>query len=169
MGCDLRARIIAASIPSAHVLHRGSFEWNGDWGDASPLWTPEAKRAFGYEAGEDGEFWSELSGWSRDPAPVGSPHAVPLHCPRMSWEDFLANFSRIGCVITVPRESPTVHVVGAWRPGVSAGGEDEWMSHNPRFHLTVTGTDEGLPWRAARCAAPTAPPLTPWPFGCRAR
>jgi len=25
----------------------GSFEWDGDWGDNSPLWTPQARRKIG--------------------------------------------------------------------------------------------------------------------------
>ena len=34
-----------ALIALTHSLtHRGSMEWGGDWGDASPLWTKELKR-----------------------------------------------------------------------------------------------------------------------------
>lgn len=47
------------------------FEWNGDWSDKSPLWTPALAAEVGFEASDsDGTFW-------------------------MSWEDFLKYFVRI--------------------------------------------------------------------------
>lgn len=41
----------------------GNFEWNGDWGDNSDLWTDELKERCGWTNEDDGCFW-------------------------MSWEDF---------------------------------------------------------------------------------
>ena len=36
----------------------GSFEWKGDWGDASDCWTPELKKEVGLvEDADDGTFW----------------------------------------------------------------------------------------------------------------
>lgn len=35
----------------------GDHEWNGDWSDNSPLWTPEMKSNFGLKVCEDGTFW----------------------------------------------------------------------------------------------------------------
>eukprot|EP00742_Colponemidia_sp_Colp-10_P020206 GILJ01023526.1.p1 GENE.GILJ01023526.1~~GILJ01023526.1.p1 ORF type:complete len:634 (-),score=59.82 GILJ01023526.1:90-1910(-) len=32
-------------------------EWNGDWGDTSPLWSDELKASVGFEAANDGTFW----------------------------------------------------------------------------------------------------------------
>lgn len=34
----------------------GDFEWNGDWGDNSDLWTDDVKKQIGYENAE-GLFW----------------------------------------------------------------------------------------------------------------
>mmetsp|Transcript_8461 Transcript_8461/g.21610 ORF Transcript_8461/g.21610 Transcript_8461/m.21610 type:complete len:737 (-) Transcript_8461:23-2233(-) len=91
----------------------GSFEWNGDWSDSSSLWTPQMVAAFNFRRSDDGEFW-------------------------MSWDDFMANFSRMGVVTTVPRQSRVLHVTGSWRPGLSAGGEDKWLSYNPRYLLQTS-------------------------------
>jgi hypothetical protein len=35
----------------------GSFEWNGDWGDNSHLWTDEIKEKVGFTNADDGAFW----------------------------------------------------------------------------------------------------------------
>ena len=49
----------------------GDFEWTGDWGDSSELWTPELKRIVGFvDDSTDGSFW-------------------------MSWKDLCFYFSRI--------------------------------------------------------------------------
>jgi len=49
----------------------GDFEWNGDWGDKSDLWTTELKRIVGFvDDASDGSFW-------------------------MSWKDLCFYFSRI--------------------------------------------------------------------------
>lgn len=34
----------------------GSFEWNGDWGDKSPLWSESAKEQMDYVDADDGTF-----------------------------------------------------------------------------------------------------------------
>lgn len=38
----------------------GRFEWNGDWSDKSPLWTPFLKNILGYVDSDDGSFWMIL-------------------------------------------------------------------------------------------------------------
>lgn len=49
----------------------GGFEWDGDWSDASPLWTEEMIKAFNATLDEsDGGFW-------------------------MSFEDFVKNFESL--------------------------------------------------------------------------
>eukprot|EP01022_Parablepharisma_sp_SALTPOND_P018333 TRINITY_DN298_c0_g2_i2.p1 TRINITY_DN298_c0_g2~~TRINITY_DN298_c0_g2_i2.p1 ORF type:complete len:1600 (-),score=108.51 TRINITY_DN298_c0_g2_i2:6731-11431(-) len=35
-------------------------EWNGDWGDESPLWTPAAVQALNHEINNDGIFWINI-------------------------------------------------------------------------------------------------------------
>lgn len=35
----------------------GKFEWDGDWSDSSPLWTPELKEEVRLENSNDGIFW----------------------------------------------------------------------------------------------------------------
>ena len=35
----------------------GSFEWKGDWSDASDLWTDELKESVGFVDRDDGAFW----------------------------------------------------------------------------------------------------------------
>lgn len=35
----------------------GDFEWNGDWGDSSELWTPELKKELSWSEANDGTFW----------------------------------------------------------------------------------------------------------------
>lgn len=39
----------------------GSGEWQGDWSDKSPLWTPALKSQCGYIDGDDGIFFIELN------------------------------------------------------------------------------------------------------------
>merc|ERR1711991_34156 len=35
----------------------GGFEWNGDWSDESPLWTPRLKKELDLTVEDDGTFW----------------------------------------------------------------------------------------------------------------
>ena len=35
----------------------GTFEWQGDWGDKSPLWTKQMIDAIKPVFGDDGDFW----------------------------------------------------------------------------------------------------------------
>lgn len=35
----------------------GNFEWAGDWGDSSELWTPQLKRQVNFNDADDGSFW----------------------------------------------------------------------------------------------------------------
>ena len=35
----------------------GTFEWQGDWGDKSKLWTSQMIAAINPEFGDDGSFW----------------------------------------------------------------------------------------------------------------
>jgi len=53
----------------------GQGEWSGDWGDKSDMWTkhPAVKRAVKFEDVDDGAFW-------------------------MSWDDYVANWDKIGVV-----------------------------------------------------------------------
>ena len=50
-----------ADVPSQIRNPWGSMEWRGDWGDDSPLWTPELRRELGKEfqniSLDDGAFW----------------------------------------------------------------------------------------------------------------
>ena len=39
----------------------GRFEWRGDWGDESELWSPEAKEQVNFVAEDDGTFWMSLT------------------------------------------------------------------------------------------------------------
>ena len=38
----------------------GDFEWNGDWGDDSELWTPKLEKLLGQSDGNDGIFFMNL-------------------------------------------------------------------------------------------------------------
>ena len=49
----------------------GNFEWKGNWGDSSNLWTPELKKKVDFKDVDDGSFW-------------------------MCFEDFSKYFSRVG-------------------------------------------------------------------------
>lgn len=48
----------------------GTYEWNGDWSDACPKWTPGFKQRMNMEESDDGIFW-------------------------ISWEDFLKYFRSV--------------------------------------------------------------------------
>ena len=40
----------------------GSGEWNGDWSDASPLWTDELRNQVGFDGSrDDGIFWMDFN------------------------------------------------------------------------------------------------------------
>eukprot|EP00359_Climacostomum_virens_P011706 CAMPEP_0204909838 /NCGR_PEP_ID=MMETSP1397-20131031/8468_1 /ASSEMBLY_ACC=CAM_ASM_000891 /TAXON_ID=49980 /ORGANISM="Climacostomum Climacostomum virens, Strain Stock W-24" /LENGTH=563 /DNA_ID=CAMNT_0052079783 /DNA_START=101 /DNA_END=1792 /DNA_ORIENTATION=- len=43
----------------------GGTEWNGDWSDASPLWTAELKQALGWTAENDGTFWMNFEDFKK--------------------------------------------------------------------------------------------------------
>ena len=43
----------------------GSGEWQGDWSDKSPLWTPALKKEVGFVDGDDGIFFIELEDYLR--------------------------------------------------------------------------------------------------------
>lgn len=53
----------------------GNFEWQGDWGDSSSLWTEELIKAVGATFGDDGAFY-------------------------MSYEDFLEHFNSVQVCLT---------------------------------------------------------------------
>ena len=38
----------------------GGFEWQGDWGDSSPRWTPAMKKRLSHEVGDDGTFFMKF-------------------------------------------------------------------------------------------------------------
>lgn len=70
-GADKKSGLVpghAYSIIQAHDYNKhkllnirnpwGQFEWDGDWCDSSPLWTPEIKKALNVVLDEnDGSFW----------------------------------------------------------------------------------------------------------------
>ena len=44
----------------------GEHEWNGEYSDKSPMWTPALKEEVGFEDEEDGSFfmlWSDFVQW----------------------------------------------------------------------------------------------------------
>jgi len=48
------------------IKFRGNFEWKGDWGDESSLWTPALKsemesKGFSMAHSDDGMFWMSFS------------------------------------------------------------------------------------------------------------
>ena len=43
----------------------GMTEWEGDWSDNSPLWTPELRSYFGCEVKDDGIFWIDYINFSK--------------------------------------------------------------------------------------------------------
>eukprot|EP00301_Raphidiophrys_heterophryoidea_P000205 c10106_g1_i1.p1 GENE.c10106_g1_i1~~c10106_g1_i1.p1 ORF type:complete len:691 (+),score=163.56 c10106_g1_i1:113-2185(+) len=93
----------------------GSFEWQGDYGDSSPLWTPQLKKACGWENKNDGSFW-------------------------MKFEDFCDRFSFIGgCRTHATWKYQSVG--GSWSAGASAGGRyDETFAYNPTYLLKNTNS-----------------------------
>jgi hypothetical protein len=40
-------------------------EWNGDWSDNSPLWTPALKKQLNVASGDDGIFWMSFKDFVR--------------------------------------------------------------------------------------------------------
>ena len=43
----------------------GKFEWNGDWGDSSDLWTDDLKQEFNVVEEDDGCFWMDIEDMKR--------------------------------------------------------------------------------------------------------
>ena len=43
----------------------GSFEWKGDWGDASKIWSDSAKQQVKFVAADDGTFWMSLEDFKK--------------------------------------------------------------------------------------------------------
>lgn len=77
---DVRDIIDARGAPARVIQIRnpwGKFEWNGDFSDSSPLWTPQQRRDFSIQTSDDGIFWMRL-------------------------EDFVTYYEGIGIVKIVP-------------------------------------------------------------------
>ena len=49
-----KVRLLKLRNPHGHV------EWEGDWSDNSPLWTPALKNQVGFKDEDDGIFFIEL-------------------------------------------------------------------------------------------------------------
>jgi hypothetical protein len=90
----------------------GQFEWTGDWGDASPLWTDEIKATVNFVAADDGAFW-------------------------MAWGDFVTRFCHVGVcrILPLPHRAD---VAGEWVGGVNAGGPTRrGIAANPTWLVTT--------------------------------
>eukprot|EP00301_Raphidiophrys_heterophryoidea_P023083 c7072_g1_i2.p1 GENE.c7072_g1_i2~~c7072_g1_i2.p1 ORF type:complete len:543 (-),score=143.84 c7072_g1_i2:864-2492(-) len=91
----------------------GSYEWKGDFGDSSPLWTPDLKKKCGEPVNpiNDGSFW-------------------------MTFQDFGDYFSFIGCCTTHGPSWTFKTLQAEWKIGESAGGrDDDTIQFNPTFVL----------------------------------
>lgn len=44
----------------------GSGEWQGDWSDLSPLWTPELRKSEGCSIADDGTFFIPIEAYLKD-------------------------------------------------------------------------------------------------------
>lgn len=44
----------------------GSFEWNGDYGEDKPIWTPQLKAKLGYVKGDDGVFFMTFKEFTQE-------------------------------------------------------------------------------------------------------
>lgn len=44
----------------------GGQEWNGDWSDDSPLWTPELVKELGWAKADDGRFWMNFKDFCKN-------------------------------------------------------------------------------------------------------
>ena len=77
---DVRDIIDARGRPARVIRIRnpwGNFEWQGDFSDTSPLWTPKHRKELNIEVHDDGVFW-------------------------MRFEDFVKHYEGIGIVKVVP-------------------------------------------------------------------
>lgn len=86
----------------------GQHEWDGDWGDNSPLWTPALKRELNVTSADDGMFWISFTDLVRYFTSVN----VCLS-GESSWcesrHPIVYNFSREACgLISVPMFTLTV-------------------------------------------------------------
>ncbi|KJE95841.1 hypothetical protein CAOG_06245 [Capsaspora owczarzaki ATCC 30864] len=94
----------------------GSYEWDGDWGDKSPLWTPSRKKQVGFVDADDGSFW-------------------------MSVEDYRKNFGLVGICKTLPSKFHQARQAASWVAGVNAAGpSDALVGFNPTFRLKPTSS-----------------------------
>ncbi len=55
----------------------GKFEWSGDFGDNSSLWTQEQKRTLGVKASDDGIFWMKLEDFIKYFEGIGILEIIP--------------------------------------------------------------------------------------------
>jgi hypothetical protein len=99
----------------------GNSEWNGDWSDKSPLWTPDLKAEIGYEDEEDGTFW-------------------------MTWQDYVTWFDAVQTcdptALSRLTEGNTAQVDifhSALVAGQTAGGPigSSTFMYNPTVEMTV--------------------------------
>lgn len=99
----------------------GQFEWKGRWSDGSKEWTPQLKKHFNFEFGDDGTFF-------------------------MCFEDFVANFNRIYVSRLMTDDIGVVwdrfNFKSEWK-GPTAGGCSNYSTwvNNPQFGLSVKERD----------------------------
>lgn len=93
----------------------GRFEWKGDWGDKSPLWTSKIKTKVGFVDAEDGTFF-------------------------MSWTDFCIHFNEVYvCRFFDSRRWPSQgRMFGEWKE-MTAGGCCKYVTvkNNPQYSVWV--------------------------------
>mmetsp|Transcript_19084 Transcript_19084/g.34702 ORF Transcript_19084/g.34702 Transcript_19084/m.34702 type:complete len:608 (+) Transcript_19084:2716-4539(+) len=73
VGLHAYSVIKAAEVPTRRGVEKllkirnpwGSTEWQGDWSDSSPLWTPEIQRELEWENVNDGTFWMRLEDFTQ--------------------------------------------------------------------------------------------------------
>lgn len=72
----LRAEEVTGSDGRRHRIFQirnpwGGFEWNGNWSDRSPLWTPELMQKLNVQRKDDGIFWISLEDFIRNYEGIG--------------------------------------------------------------------------------------------------
>ena len=77
---DVREIINAKGEPARVIKIRnpwGKFEWNGDYSDNSPLWTPEQRQELDIKIADDGLFWMKLEDFIQYFQGVGILEIIP--------------------------------------------------------------------------------------------
>lgn len=96
----------------------GTFEWNGNWGDTSPLWNPRMREALKPTlTANDGTFWMSFEDFLKNFSGVNICHVGTYHEARMKGlfkKEVLDSQSRVTAqwYYTVTAERPTKVFVG---------------------------------------------------------